>query len=81
MWAGSRWPNSAYDREEGHVIEAVLSGVEPSDRRAISRSCAVAFRAHDRAALPVTDSAGLLIGIVTIDDVLDVVEATVRRAV
>jgi magnesium transporter len=33
------------------------------------------FRAHDRTALPVTDSAGMLIGIVTIDDVLDVVEA------
>jgi magnesium transporter len=32
------------------------------------------FRAHDRTALPVTDSAGMLIGIVTIDDVLDVVE-------
>ncbi len=33
------------------------------------------FRAHDRTALPVTDTAGMLIGIVTIDDVLDVVEA------
>ncbi len=33
------------------------------------------FRAHDRTALPVTDSTGMLIGIVTIDDVLDVVEA------
>ena len=32
------------------------------------------FRAHDRTALPVTDTAGILIGIVTIDDVLDVVE-------
>jgi magnesium transporter len=35
-----------------------------------------AFRQHDRVALPVTDTAGMLIGIVTIDDVLDVVEAT-----
>ncbi len=33
------------------------------------------FRSHDRTALPVTDTAGMLIGIVTIDDVLDVVEA------
>ncbi len=33
------------------------------------------FRAHDRTALPVTDTAGMLIGIVTIDDVLDVAEA------
>jgi magnesium transporter len=33
------------------------------------------FRQRDRLALPVTDSAGMLIGIVTIDDVLHVVEA------
>src|SRR3989441_2912282 len=32
------------------------------------------FRAEDRTALPVTDSAGILIGIVTVDDVLDVAE-------
>jgi magnesium transporter len=33
-----------------------------------------AFRQFDRTALPVTDTAGVLIGIVTVDDVLDVVE-------
>jgi magnesium transporter len=33
-----------------------------------------AFRREDRSALPITDSAGILIGIVTIDDVLHVVE-------
>jgi len=33
-----------------------------------------AFRREDRTALPVTDSTGVLIGIVTIDDVLDVAE-------
>ncbi|UFS70763.1 magnesium transporter [Geomonas sp. RF6] len=33
------------------------------------------FKREDRVALPVTDSTGVLIGIVTIDDVLDVVEA------
>ncbi len=32
------------------------------------------FRHEDRGALPVTDTAGVLIGIVTIDDVLDVAE-------
>ena len=32
------------------------------------------FRAEDRTALPVTDTAGSLIGIVTVDDVLDVAE-------
>jgi magnesium transporter len=33
------------------------------------------FKDEDRTALPVTDSAGVLIGIVTVDDVLDVAEA------
>ena len=32
------------------------------------------FRKYDRAALPVVDSAGVLVGIVTIDDMLDVAE-------
>ena len=32
------------------------------------------FRAEDRVALPVTDTSGILIGIVTVDDVLDVAE-------
>ncbi len=33
------------------------------------------FRREDLTALPVTDSSGVLIGIVTVDDVLDVAEA------
>ena len=37
------------------------------------------FRQYDRSALPVTDTAGMLIGIVTIDDVLDVVEAAATK--
>jgi magnesium transporter len=37
------------------------------------------FRQYDRTALPVTDTAGMLIGIVTIDDVLDVAEAAATR--
>ena len=39
------------------------------------------FRQYDRTALPVTDSAGVLIGIVTIDDVLDVAEATATKEI
>ena len=39
------------------------------------------FRQYDRSALPVTDTAGMLIGIVTIDDVLDVAEATATREI
>jgi magnesium transporter len=39
------------------------------------QSSAVAiFRREDRSALPVTDSTGVLIGIVTIDDVIDIAE-------
>jgi CBS domain-containing protein len=37
------------------------------------------FRREDRTALPVTDAAGVLIGIVTVDDVLDVAEAVATR--
>ena len=37
------------------------------------------FRRYDRSALPVTDTAGMLIGIVTVDDVLDVAEAAATR--
>src|ERR1700730_13725657 len=37
------------------------------------------FRKEDRTALPVTDTAGILIGIVTIDDVLDVAERAATR--
>ena len=39
------------------------------------------FRQYDRTALPVTDTAGMLIGIVTIDDILDVAEATATREI
>ena len=37
------------------------------------------FRQYDRSALPVTDTAGVLIGIVTVDDVLDVAETEATR--
>jgi magnesium transporter len=37
------------------------------------------FKREDRSALPVTDTAGVLIGIVTIDDAIDVAEETATR--
>jgi magnesium transporter len=37
------------------------------------------FQREDRVALPVTDSQGMLIGIVTVDDVLDVAESAATR--
>jgi magnesium transporter len=39
------------------------------------------FKEHDRSALPVTDTAGILIGIVTVDDVLDVAEAAATKEI
>jgi magnesium transporter len=39
------------------------------------------FRRFDRTALPVTDTAGVLIGIVTVDDVLDVAEEAATREI
>jgi len=39
------------------------------------------FRHYDRSALPVVDSGGVLIGIVTIDDVLDVAEDIATREI
>ena len=51
-------------------------------KAADDQSAAVAvFRGEDRSALPVTDSAGVLIGIVTIDDVLDVAEAAATKEI
>ena len=47
-----------------------------------SEEAAVAiFRQHDRSALPVTDTSGMLIGIVTIDDVLDVAEEKATKEI
>jgi magnesium transporter len=43
------------------------------------QSAVEVFRREDRTALPVTDTAGVLIGIVTIDDVLDIAEETATR--
>jgi magnesium transporter len=42
-------------------------------------SAVAVFRREDRTALPVTDTAGVLIGIVTVDDVLDIAEETATR--
>lgn len=45
-----------------------LSAIDPK------RSAVEVFRRYDRTALPVTDEGGKLLGVVTIDDVLDVAE-------
>jgi magnesium transporter len=43
------------------------------------QSAVEVFRREDRTALPVTDTTGVLIGIVTVDDVLDVAEEAATR--
>src|SRR6266550_7434522 len=43
------------------------------------REAVEVFRREDRSALPVTDTTGVLIGIVTVDDVLDVAEEAATR--
>jgi magnesium transporter len=75
------------------IREVLLAPIEKHvadlmDRRFITltatddQDAAVAvFRQHDRSALPVTDTAGMLIGIVTIDDVLDVAESAATREI
>jgi len=42
-------------------------------------SAVAVFKREDRSALPVTDTAGVLIGIVTVDDVLDIAEEAATR--
>jgi magnesium transporter len=44
-------------------------------------SAIASFQSEDRKALPVTDTAGILIGIVTIDDVLGVAEAQATKEI
>jgi magnesium transporter len=75
------------------IREVLLSPVDKRvfdlmDRRFVTltatddQDAAVAvFRQYDRSALPVIDTAGMLIGIVTIDDVLDVVEEAATKEI
>jgi len=66
---------------ESHVSDLMdrrFAALKASD----NQNAAVAvFRQYDRTALPVTDTAGVLIGIVTIDDVLDVAEAVATKEI
>jgi magnesium transporter len=69
---------SPLDRRVADLMDRRFVALKATD----DQEAAVAkFRQYDRSALPVTDTAGMLIGIVTIDDVLDVVEATATREI
>jgi magnesium transporter len=55
------------DLDDGQLYSLLAS----ADREEV----VAAFEKYDRVALPVTDTSGVLLGIITIDDVLDVAEA------
>jgi magnesium transporter len=68
------------------VVPLTLRVSDLMDRRFVTlkatdtqQSAVAVFRREDRSALPVTDTAGVLIGIVTVDDVLDVAEDAATR--
>ena len=62
---------SPLERKVAELSDRNFVGLKATDD---AETAIAAFRETDRNALPVTDSAGVLIGIVTVDDVLDVAE-------
>jgi magnesium transporter len=58
------------------VMDRRFVALKATDSQA---SAVSVFRREDRSALPVTDTAGVLIGVVTVDDVLDVAEDVATR--
>ena len=69
---------TALDNHVSDLMDRRFVALKAADEQSV----AVAFfRQYDRTALPVTDTAGMLIGIVTIDDVLDVAEAAATKEI
>ena len=66
------------DKHVADLMDRRFVGLKATDDQ---KTAVAIFRQYDRTALPVTDTAGVLIGIVTIDDVLDVAEATVTQEI
>ncbi len=64
------------DKHVAGLMDRRFVALKATDRQ---EAAVHVFRQYDRSALPVTDTAGMLIGIVTIDDVLDVAEAAATR--
>src|SRR5712664_1542930 len=68
------------------VVPLTMHVSDLMDRRYVSLTATDAqeaaievFKREDRTALPVTDTTGILIGIVTVDDALDVAEEVATR--
>jgi len=66
------------DKHVSDLMDRRFVGLKATDDQ---KAAIAMFRQYDRTALPVTDSAGILIGIVTIDDVLDVAENAATREI
>ncbi len=64
---------------DGRVADVVDHRVVALKAGDPQESAVPVFQHEDRVALPVTDSQGMLIGIVTVDDVLDVAESAATR--
>ncbi len=62
---------AAPEKEISEIGKGMLVSLNTDDDQEIAVK---AFSDHDRVALPVTDTTGTLVGIVTVDDVLDVQE-------
>ena len=63
----------------GHLAEIIDHRVLALKATDPQESAVPLFQSEDRIALPVTDSRGVLIGIVTVDDALDVAESQTTR--
>jgi magnesium transporter len=66
------------DRRVADLMDHHFVTLTATDRE---EDAVAVFRREDRSALPVTDTAGILIGIVTVDDVLDVAESVATREI
>jgi magnesium transporter len=66
------------DKHVSDLMDRRFVGLKATDDQKAAISM---FRQYDRTALPVTDTAGILIGIVTIDDVLDVAEEAATKEI
>jgi magnesium transporter len=66
------------DKHVSDLMDRRFVGLKATDDQ---KAAIAMFRQYDRTALPVTDTAGILIGIVTIDDVLDVAEDAATKEI
>lgn len=64
-----------------HVRDVMSTGFVALDVNDDKQAAVEVFRKYDRTALPVVDGRGALLGIVTIDDVLDVAEEQATREI